>query len=312
MRRARVGLALLLAALVSACAYVPPGDRPLQSVSPDYLATGPSIRAYIYGNATVLEPLSAPAMLAVRDRQGDNVPYERLGRVYRLASVLSDFSVWANAVSTTFIAATQTRVFGASPLAQARGAGAAEPTGPVRAARSLLAAAASDKAQALRRLCELQLAEIRALLAAAERSSTAPGAELFAVDQRLRRAEDMLSSKSATLVRVSFPVLGTNFQPNAAVAEALVIGARNAAVIRIAGYTDSRIAGPLDARIARDRAADARRFLIEHGIEERKIHVASHADGEFAAPNGTAAGRAINRRVEIELVHATRGAGTTP
>jgi outer membrane protein OmpA-like peptidoglycan-associated protein len=62
------------------------------------------------------------------------------------------------------------------------------------------------------------------------------------------------------------------------------------------------VAGPNDARIALGRALSARNYLIEHGVSPDKITVDSQADGDFIAPNDTKAGRALNRRVEIELL----------
>jgi outer membrane protein OmpA-like peptidoglycan-associated protein len=268
------------------------------------------MRAFIYGGATVLEPLSAPLVLAIRDQNGNAVSYERIGRMYRLPWVLGDFTVWADGTPTTFTVATQTRAFGAPSSQVATRPSAAASSRPVPLA---VAPPASDT-QALHMLCELQLEELRSLFDAAEKSSMATGDELFAIDRRLQKMTDKLSSGEASIIRVSFPTSGARFEPDAAVADVLAASARRADVIKISGYTDSRLAGPLDPMIARRRAIAAERFLVDRGVDRKRIEISSHADGNFTAPNHMTAGRAANRRVEIELVNAPLAslAGATP
>lgn len=97
---------------------------------------------------------------------------------------------------------------------------------------------------------------------------------------------------AAAIVRVSFPTSSTDFKPSADVARVLVSSAKEAQAINVRGRTDARIAGPADAKIALDRALSARKFLVNNGIDGKKIKVFSTAAGDFTAPNLTDEGRA--------------------
>jgi outer membrane protein OmpA-like peptidoglycan-associated protein len=49
-----------------------------------------------------------------------------------------------------------------------------------------------------------------------------------------------------------------------------------------------------------NRAVGARAYLISHGVSASKIRTWYRSAGDFVADNSTEAGKAINRRVEIE------------
>ena len=156
----------------------------------------------------------------------------------------------------------------------------------------------------LLKLAQSQLEAIKKEITAAGNNPTATGAELFAVQVRLDEIEARLSTASAALVQVAFPTNGTTFKPSPAVVPTLVASARAADQINIPGRTDSRGAGPIDEKIALGRAMSAKRYLVAHGVDGNKIKVQSQGAGDYAAPNMTKAGRALNRRVEIEIVNA--------
>ena len=81
-----------------------------------------------------------------------------------------------------------------------------------------------------------------------------------------------------------------------AMAESLAKGER----IEIRGRTDSWTDNAVDLSIAQSRAVRAREFLLANGIETGKIRTTFLASGGYVADNATPAGRALNRRVEIE------------
>lgn len=304
MKPARIALCVAAAGLFSACAYVPPKEDAARRVSPDYMATGgiEDARAYVYGSVTLLEfGNSAPSFVTVRDASGESVEYERVGRYYRLARVLDNFTVWANGQSVTFSAPMTTRVFSA-PIAADE---AKAPEVVKLAALEVPASKPGDEdVAALLKLCESQLADVRRLLEQASSNPKATGQELFDVNARLDEIEARMVTAAAAIVKVSFPTGSTAFNPSPEVAEVLIASGKAADRVNVRGRTDSRVAGPLDAKIALGRAMAARKFLVDHGVSADKIRVFSQADGDFAAPNVTKEGRALNRRVEIEFVNA--------
>lgn len=145
---------------------------------------------------------------------------------------------------------------------------------------------------------------MRRLLEQASTNPKATGQELFDVNARLDEIEARMVTAAAAIVKVSFPTGSTAFNPSPEVAEVLIASGKAADRVNVRGRTDSRIAGSLDAKIALGRAMAARKFLVDHGVSADKIRVFSQADGDFAAPNVTKEGRALNRRVEIEFVNA--------
>ena len=69
------------------------------------------------------------------------------------------------------------------------------------------------------------------------------------------------------------------------------------------GRTDAVVPGADDPKIALGRALAARQYLVERGVSADKIKVFSLPAGDRIAPAGMEQGRALNRRVDIELVN---------
>jgi outer membrane protein OmpA-like peptidoglycan-associated protein len=119
------------------------------------------------------------------------------------------------------------------------------------------------------------------------------------------------SAKAASdrvVFRVNHDVGHTEFLPPEHLRAALLKAAKAAAHITIRGRTDATTADDVDTRIAWGRAAHARAFLVENGVDAKKIQVRFLAAGGFIADDSTPAGRALNRRVEIEMVGVDLGA----
>jgi outer membrane protein OmpA-like peptidoglycan-associated protein len=127
-------------------------------------------------------------------------------------------------------------------------------------------------------------------------------AEAKTIGARLDRIEAQLVKAASAIVRVQFDTAATEFTPSAEIARALV-PARAAERVNVRGRTDARVAGAADPRIALARALAARKYLVEQGVDGNKIRVFALPAGDFIAPVGTVEGRALNRRVEIELVN---------
>jgi outer membrane protein OmpA-like peptidoglycan-associated protein len=67
------------------------------------------------------------------------------------------------------------------------------------------------------------------------------------------------------------------------------------------GRTDGDAESPAESRVARERAAAARAFLVQNGVDPARIRTTYQPVGDHTSDNDTPEGRALNRRVEIEL-----------
>ncbi len=84
----------------------------------------------------------------------------------------------------------------------------------------------------------------------------------------------------------------------------LVEEARAAPLVLLRGRTDGASDSPAESRIARERAAAVRAWLTNAGLDPTRIRVTHQPAGDHVADNGSATGRILNRRVEIELYRA--------
>jgi outer membrane protein OmpA-like peptidoglycan-associated protein len=90
----------------------------------------------------------------------------------------------------------------------------------------------------------------------------------------------------------------------AEVAAALVEDAKASPLVLLRGRTDGTSDAPAESRIARERAAAVRDFLVAAGVDPARIRATYQPAGDHVADNQSADGRALNRRVEIELYRA--------
>jgi OOP family OmpA-OmpF porin len=79
--------------------------------------------------------------------------------------------------------------------------------------------------------------------------------------------------------------------------------------LSIVGHTDSKGPAAFNLALSRERAAAARRYLIEKGVAEARIETRGYGPRHPLASNATEAGRARNRRVEFDLF-VTSGANS--
>jgi outer membrane protein OmpA-like peptidoglycan-associated protein len=77
--------------------------------------------------------------------------------------------------------------------------------------------------------------------------------------------------------------------------------ARAANRIYLHGHTDAYVASETGTELAIRRAVEVRRLLISLNVEPERIRLFYRGAGNFAANNSTPEGKALNRRVEIEL-----------
>jgi outer membrane protein OmpA-like peptidoglycan-associated protein len=72
--------------------------------------------------------------------------------------------------------------------------------------------------------------------------------------------------------------------------------------VTIEGFSDDSGNRFVDRRLSEDRALAAQSALISLGVDSRRIAVRGYGDARPLASNDTAAGRQINRRVEILIL----------
>lgn len=80
------------------------------------------------------------------------------------------------------------------------------------------------------------------------------------------------------------------------------LGANPDVPVRIDGHTDSVGSDSANQLLSERRADAVRSALLTMGVEENEFQVAGHGETMPAATNATAAGRQLNRRVEVTLV----------
>ena len=76
--------------------------------------------------------------------------------------------------------------------------------------------------------------------------------------------------------------------------------------VRIIGHTDNRGSDAINNPLSVNRAASTRDYLVDRGVQARRISIDGRGSREPVADNNTADGRARNRRVEIFVAEPPR------
>jgi outer membrane protein OmpA-like peptidoglycan-associated protein len=147
--------------------------------------------------------------------------------------------------------------------------------------------------------------------------------ELDATRQAAEQAQEQLRQEQALreeagrtiigLTGVLFKSGGHELSPSAerrldTVASALGMYADRE--ISIEGFTDSSGSEELNQELSQKRAEAVRTYLSQRGISSERMHAVGHGEESPIAPNDTAEGRAVNRRVEIVVQPPTTGSTT--
>lgn len=82
---------------------------------------------------------------------------------------------------------------------------------------------------------------------------------------------------------------------------ALVLKRFNQTVVDVFGHTDSTGSDAHNLELSQRRALSVANYLAGQGVDERRFAVTGFGKTRPIADNGTADGRALNRRVEIQL-----------
>ena len=72
--------------------------------------------------------------------------------------------------------------------------------------------------------------------------------------------------------------------------------------VRIEGHTDERASGDYNLELSQERAEAVKRILIGFGIAPERMDAVGRGESEPIASNDTPEGRALNRRVELDVI----------
>jgi outer membrane protein OmpA-like peptidoglycan-associated protein len=87
----------------------------------------------------------------------------------------------------------------------------------------------------------------------------------------------------------------------------LVLQEFNKTVIVVAGYTDSTGANAYNQALSERRADSVAQYLMSRKVAPARIETIGFGEDAPIADNATAAGRSLNRRVELSLLPITEG-----
>jgi outer membrane protein OmpA-like peptidoglycan-associated protein len=80
--------------------------------------------------------------------------------------------------------------------------------------------------------------------------------------------------------------------------------------VMVDGHTDSRGIALFNTRLSRQRAEAVVRALVARGVARSRLQARGFGPSQPIAPNNTAAGRELNRRVELTIVERRAGDAT--
>ncbi|MCX2864946.1 OmpA family protein [Paucibacter sp. PLA-PC-4] len=107
-----------------------------------------------------------------------------------------------------------------------------------------------------------------------------------------------------SIVNVRFDYGSTRVDIPPDIARKLIEEAKAAPLVVLRGRTDGQSETPAESQIARARSAAVSDYLVAAGVKPSQIRMTYQPTGDHAADNRTAIGRALNRRVEIEIYQA--------
>jgi len=79
----------------------------------------------------------------------------------------------------------------------------------------------------------------------------------------------------------------------------------NRSLVDVYGHTDSDGAADYNQQLSERRGTNVARYLVQQGINGRRFYVVGYGEERPVASNASAAGKAQNRRVEIQIAPLT-------
>jgi outer membrane protein OmpA-like peptidoglycan-associated protein len=157
-------------------------------------------------------------------------------------------------------------------------------------------------------VCKNDLQNTRILATESGRMAESTAAtlqQLAARQQAIAALQARATAPQANSVfTVRFDFGSTKVAIPAEMSAALVEEARAAPLVVLKGRTDGTTDTAAESRIARERAAAVRDYLVAAGVDAERIRATYQPAGDHAADNAGTPGRAMNRRVEIEVYRA--------
>lgn len=135
----------------------------------------------------------------------------------------------------------------------------------------------------------------------AAQTSAATLAQLAAQRAAIGEPPSATSAPGNAVVTLRFGLGSTHVDLPAEQRAALVEAAKAAPLVLLRGRTDGERDNLADSRLARERAAAVRDVLVAAGVDPARIRATYQPVGDGVADNLSAGGRALNRRVEVEL-----------
>jgi OOP family OmpA-OmpF porin len=72
--------------------------------------------------------------------------------------------------------------------------------------------------------------------------------------------------------------------------------------VRIEGYTDEMASDEHNLELSRERAEAVKRILVGYGVGPERLETVGYGEANPIASNATPEGRALNRRVELDVI----------
>jgi outer membrane protein OmpA-like peptidoglycan-associated protein len=183
----------------------------------------------------------------------------------------------------------------------------------LEAANSALAAeqanAAKEKADADRARAEADAADARARAAEATRAANKSTDDANAIREKLRAQLNAVLQTNETarglIVNMSDVLFDSGrytIKPDTKIALAKVSGILEAypgLKVQVEGYTDSIGGDAYNQKLSENRADSVEQFLVTQGVPQANVTATGYGKADPVADNGTSAGRAQNRRVQL-------------
>ena len=109
----------------------------------------------------------------------------------------------------------------------------------------------------------------------------------------------------AVLRGVNFDFDKAEIRPDAAVIldeVVSILSGKSGVQVRVEGHTDSTGPEAYNQGLSERRADSVRKFLVEKGIDEARLTSVGFGESNPIATNDTREGRALNRRVELQVL----------
>ncbi len=183
------------------------------------------------------------------------------------------------------------------------------------------AAADQARAEAARAQSDAEAANARAAAANSQRQAEAAQqdvqamrakllAQLNAVLQTTETPRGLVVNLSDVLFDTGKYTLKQNTQVSLAKV-ATILELYQGLSVQVEGYTDSTGSPATNQKLSENRADAVENFMVNNGVPQANITAKGYGATDFAADNGTAAGRAQNRRVELIVSGSAIGVQTT-